>query len=217
MLALIKKDFQIFNPFVYLFLSLLIFGMAYVSLPAIFMMVIGTFAVGFSTFTYDEKNKTNIAVVSMPIPKQTMVISRYLYSVGILVTILFIEWIGTNISYSSTFEPYSFVDFLMLFAVGLVLFAFCYPILYFFNNSYVAMLLIFLFIIIGTFFTIDATTNIMGMTDEIVFNRHDKGLALLAENYIPFQPYLLVLLASIGMFLASIKISTLLFQRKDLS
>src|SRR5699024_5854774 len=83
--ALIKKDFQIFNPFVYLFLSFLIFGMAYVSLPAIFMMVIGAFAVGFSTFTYDEKNKTNIAIVSMPIKKQTIVISRYLYSVGILV------------------------------------------------------------------------------------------------------------------------------------
>src|SRR5690625_1520476 len=155
MLVLIKKDFQIFNPFVYLFLSLLIFGMAYVSLPAIFMMVIGSFAVGFSTFTYDEKNKTYIAVVSMPITKQTMVISRYLYSVGILVTILFIEWVGTNISYSLTFEPYSFVDFLMLFAVGLVLFAICYPFLYFFNNSYVSLLIIFLFLIICTFFTFD--------------------------------------------------------------
>src|SRR5699024_12745898 len=132
MLVLDKKDFLIFNPFVYLFLSFLIFGMAYVALPAIFMMIIGAFAVGLSTFTYDEKNKTNIAVVSMPIKKQTMVISRYLYSVGILVIILFIEWIGTNISYSSTFEPYTFIDFLMLFAVGFVLFAVCYPILYFF-------------------------------------------------------------------------------------
>src|SRR5699024_4132173 len=128
MLALIKKDFQIFNPFVYLYLSLLIFGMAYVSLLAIFIMVIGAFAVGFYSISYDYKNKTNIAVVSMTIKKQTMVISRYLYSVGILVIILFIEWIGTNISYSSTFEPYTFIDFLMLFAVGLVLFAICYPI-----------------------------------------------------------------------------------------
>src|SRR5699024_10202360 len=151
MLALIKKGFQIFNPFVYLFLSLLIFGMAYVSLPVIFVMVIGAFDAGFSTFTYDEFSKTNIAVVSMPIKKQRMDISRYLYSVGILVIILFIEWVGTNISYSSTFEPYTFIDFLMLFAVGLVLFAICYPILYFFNNSYVAMLIIFLFLIIGTF------------------------------------------------------------------
>src|SRR5699024_11552816 len=107
MLALIKIDFLIFNPFVYLFLSLLIFGMAYVSLPAIFMMVIGAFAVGFSTFPYDEKNKTNIAVVSMPIKKQTMVINRYLYRVSILVTIPFIAWVGTNISFSSTFEPYT--------------------------------------------------------------------------------------------------------------
>src|SRR5699024_7331395 len=120
---------------------------------------------------------------------------RYLYSVEIIFNILVIEWIGTNISYSSTFEPYTFIDFLMLFAVCLVLFAICYPILYFFNNSYVAMLIIFLFLIIGTFFTIDGTINIMGMTDEIVFNRHDKGLALLAKSYIPFQPYLLVLLA----------------------
>src|SRR5699024_6131636 len=118
MLTLIKKDFQIFNPFVYLFLSLLIFGMAYVSLLAIFMMIIGAFSVGFSTFRYDEKNKTNIAVVSMTIKKQTMVISRYLYSVGILVIILFLEWIGTNISYSSACGSYTFIDLLMLFAVG---------------------------------------------------------------------------------------------------
>src|SRR5699024_9768804 len=201
MFGLIIKYVQIFNPFVYLFLSLLIFGMAYFSLPAIFMMVIGAFAVGFSTFTYDEKNKTNIDVVSMPIKKQKMVISRYLYSVGIQVISLFIEWFGRNISYSSTFESYSFIDFLILFAVGLVLFAICYRILYFFNNSYVAMLIIFLFLIIGTFFTIDGTINIMGMTDEIVFNRHDKGLALLAKSYIPFQPYLLVLLASIVLFI----------------
>src|SRR5699024_9165397 len=138
-------------------------------------------------------------------------------SVGILVIILFIEWIGTNISYSSTFEPYTFIDFLMLFAVGLVLFAICYPILYFFYNSCVAMLIIFLFLIIGTFFTFDGTFYILGMPDEIVFNRHDKGLALLAKSYIPFQPYLLVLLASIVLFIASIKISTLLLQRKDLS
>src|SRR5699024_5094380 len=203
--------------FVYLFLSLLIFGMAYVSLPAIFMMIIGAFAVGFSTFTYDEKNKTNIAVVSMPIKKQTMVISRYLYSVVVLVIILFIEWAGTNITYSSTFEPYTYIDFLMLFAVSLVIFGVCYTILYFFYNSYVAMLLIMLVLFIGTFFTIDGTINIMEMTDEIVFNRHDKGLALLAKSYIPFQPYLLVLLASIVLFIASIKISTLLLQRKDLS
>src|SRR5699024_12438608 len=108
------------------------------------------------------------------IKKQTMVISRYLYSVGILVIILFIEWVGTNISYSSTFEPYTFIDFLMLFAVCLVLFAICYPILYFFNNSYVALLFIFLFFIIGTFFTIFVLINIIWITDEIVFNRHDK-------------------------------------------
>src|SRR5699024_11847667 len=106
---------------------------------------------GFSTFTYDEKNKTNIAIVSMPIKKQTMVISRYLYSVGILVIILFIEWAGTNISYSSTFEPYTFIDFLMLFAFGLVLFAFCFSILFFFINSYVSMLIIFFFFIICYF------------------------------------------------------------------
>src|SRR5699024_11562609 len=108
--------------------------------------------------------------------------------------------------------PYTFIDFLMLFAVGLVLFAVCYPILYFFNNSYVAMLIIFLFLIIGTFFTIDGTINIMVMTDEIVFNRHDKGLALLAKIYIPFQPYLLVLLTSIVFYIASIKILNLLIQ-----
>src|SRR5699024_1541909 len=174
-------------------------------------------AVGFSTFTYDEKNKTNIAIVSMPIKKQTIVISRYLYSVGILVIILFIEWAGTNISYSSTFEPNTCIDFLMLIAVGPLLVAVCYAILYLFYNSYVAMLIIFLFLIIGTFFTIDGTINIMGMADEIVFNSHDKGLALLAKSYIPFQPYLLVLLASIGLFIASIKISTLLLQRKDLA
>src|SRR5699024_9221938 len=85
--------------------------------------------------------------VSMPIKKQTMVISRYLYSVGILVIVLFIEWIGTNISYSSTFEPYTFIDFLMLFAVALVLFAICYPILYFVNNSYVVVLILFILLI----------------------------------------------------------------------
>src|SRR5690625_477800 len=118
-------------------------------------MVNVAFDVVLSIFTYYEKNKTNIAIVSMPIKKQTMVISRYLYSVGILVTILFIEWVGTNISYSSTFEPYTFIDFLMLFAVGLVLFAICYPFLYFFNNSYVSLLIIFLFLIICTFFTFD--------------------------------------------------------------
>src|SRR5699024_11516165 len=108
-------------------------------------------------------------------------------------------------------------DFLMLFAVGLVLFAVCYPILYFFNNSYVAMLIIFLFLIIGTFFSIDGTINIMEMTDEIIFNIHDIGLALLAKSYIPFHPYLLVLLVSLVLFIASIKISTLLLQRKGLS
>src|SRR5699024_12247324 len=117
-------------------------------LPAIFMMIIGAFAVGFSTFTYDEKNKTNIAVVSMPIKKQTMVISRYLYSVGILVIILFIEWIGTNISYSSTFEPYTFIDFLMIFAVGLVLFAIFYQFLYFLIICYVTLILLIFYIIL---------------------------------------------------------------------
>src|SRR5699024_12191604 len=110
------------------------------------------------------------------------------------------------ISYSITFYPFTFIYFRMIFADGLVLFAICYSIIYFFNNSYVAILIIFLFLIIGTFFTIDGTINIMVMTDEIVFNRHDKGLALLAKCYIPFQPYLLVLLASIVLFIASIKI-----------
>src|SRR5699024_12370411 len=111
------------------------------------------FAVGFSTFTYDEKNKTNIAVVSMPIKKQTMVISRYLYSVGILVIILFIEWIGTNIFYSSTFETYTFIDFLMIFDVILVLFSICFTIIYIFNNTYFGMLIIFLFIKVWYVFT----------------------------------------------------------------
>lgn len=217
MLALVKKDFLIYHPLVYMTMGLFILAIMLVQLPAIFAMVIGVFATALSSFTYDEKNKVNLSVAGMPVSKQTMVISRYLYSLSILLATLFLEWIGTIVTSNPNFEPYIFKDFLIFFAVGLVLFAVCYPILYFFNKSYMALAFIFVLIVAGSFFTIDASVHIMGMTGEIVFNRLDKGFALLAETYIPFQPYLVVLIAAIGLFIGSIKVSSLLLQRKDLS
>src|SRR5699024_4750725 len=118
---------------------------------------------------------------------------------------------------TNIFAPthYNLQDFIMLFCLGLVMIGIFYPILYFFKNSYLAMGVIFVLIVAGTFFTIESLANILGMTKDIRINGIDRGFALLAETYFPFQPYVIAVILSAALFLGSLKLSGWIMEIKN--
>ena len=218
MTALIKKDLLLTLPIITV-MSLFLVIMTLIDVPAVFIMLVGMMAGILSPFTYDEKNKTNLFLFSLPVSKRQIVVSRFVYSLLVLTAVLFIQGISWLIADSlAVFSPapYEFHDFIVFFAIGLLIISAFYPILYFFNNSYQAMLVILILISAGTFFTMDPIIHILNMNDTIVFNGIDKGFALLIEKYIPFQPYFLLFLLSAGICICSMRCSEWMLKRKDI-
>lgn len=218
MYTLIKKDFLLFGPIAYSFIALLILLMSVVTLPAMFVMTIAVFSLVLSTFTYEDKNKVNLFLISMPVDKRNLVISRYLYGLSITGLILFFQWFiqWCFTQFFATFpHTYHWFDFVMFFCLAMVIVSICFPILYFFRNHFLAIGLIILLLFIGTFFTLDPLVIALGMTDEILFNHIDTGYAILAKQIFPKQPYFFTVMLSTLLIILSYIVSSYIVRKKD--
>ncbi|MEI3613862.1 ABC-2 transporter permease [Pseudogracilibacillus sp. SO30301A] len=217
MLTLIKKDFLTNSWFAYVGIVLFI-GLTYVvTLPPTFMFIITFFGFFGSIFLYDDKNNVNLFLKSLPVKMKSIVLARYLYSVLLIILILLMQ---TGVMalfsslYSKTHYMYSFRDIIVLFCIGCIIIALCIPVFFKFQSAQTAMGIMLTLFGIGSFFTVDALVKVLGMTESFYFNDLDPGFVMLAEKYLPFFPYVTLLIGTAILLTFSIHISTAFFKEK---
>lgn len=218
MIALIKKDLLLYGPVTYLIILLFIYFMGIIMMPAMFVLMVGASALAFSPFFYDEKNKMNYTMISMPIKKSSIVAGRYVFSLLIICITLLVQWAAER-SITVAFDTYEAVygwnDYLLFLCLAVMLIAISYPLLYLIKNLYAAAGIILLLFMVGTYYIMDLLVDALGFSNEIIFNDIDKGFAIIAENWFPVMPYLAVLSISGGLFCGSIVLSSYVMKKKD--
>ena len=68
---------------------------------------------------------------------------------------------------------------------------------------------------VGSVFTVGALAHVLEMTESVMFNELDAGFVMLTEKYIPFYPYVTLLLGTVILLIISIKISTTFYTNKE--
>lgn len=216
MLALVKKDFLTNSWFSYIGIFLFI-GLTYVvNLPPTFVFIICFFGVFSSVFLYDDKNNVNLFLKSLPVKVKSIILARYLYSVLLIILILLMQ---TGVMalfsslYSETHYMYSLRDIIVLFCIGCIIIALSIPVFFKARSAQTAMGIILVLFGIGSFFTFSALLHVLDMTE---FYLHDlnPGFVMLTEKYLPFFPYVTLLIGTAILLTFSIHISTTFFKKK---
>lgn len=218
MLAFVKKDFltNSWSSYVGIFIFI---GLTYVvTLPPTFVFIISFFGFFSSVFLYDDKNNVNRFLKSLPVEKNSIVLSRYLYSILLIIFILLMQ---TSVMalfsplYAKTHYMYSFRDIIVLFCIGCTIIAVCIPIFLKLPSAQTAIGIMLVLFGIGSVFTVDALAHVLEMTESVMFNDLDAGFVMLTEKYIPFFPYVTLLLGTAILLIISIKISNTFYTNKE--
>lgn len=162
MKGLIIKDFFVLKKQAKVLLALLVFYLVYaVAIKDISMLAMITLLcvmLPITTMAYDEKNKWDKFVLSMPIPRNTLVLSKYLFGIMLdLAGIIIVALISMLMIYFSNETKITevLVMSVVFGAVGLAFLAIMLPILFKFGvekGRILMMLVIFAPIILGMVF-----------------------------------------------------------------
>ena len=217
MLALVKKDFLTNSWFTYVGIFLFI-GLTYVvTLPPTFVFIICFFGFFSSVFLYDDKNNVNLFLKSLPVKVKSIVLARYLYSVLLIILILLMQ---TGVMalfsslYSETHYMYSLRDIIVLFCIGCIIIALCIPVFSKVRSAQTAMGIMLILFGVGSVIIVGALVNVLEMTESFYFNDLDPGFVMLTEKYLPFFPYVTLLIGTAILLTFSIHISTTFFKKK---
>lgn len=217
MLALVKKDFLTNSWFTYVGIFLFI-GLTYVvTLPPTFVFIICFFGFFSSVFLYDDKNNVNLFLKSLPVKVKSIVLARYLYSVLLIILILLMQ---TGVMalfsslYSETHYMYSLRDIIVLFCIGCIIIALCIPVFSKVRSAQTAMGIMLILFGVGSVIIVGALVNVLEMTESFYFNDLDPGFVMLTEKYLPFFPYVTLLIGTAILLTFSIHISTAFFKKK---
>lgn len=219
MFSLMKKDYYVLNWLTYFSLVIGLIALYIVNIPPIFLFATFFLSLLITLFYYEDKNKTNRYIGSMPISKKKMVQSRYIFLAGIALVFLLFQWIVTlyipQIITISDNYIYGWRDIIVLYAIALVMIAVSGMIFYLFRSFLLATCIFLLLYFISTILLLDPLVKVLGMTEYISFTDMDRGFVLLVEKYIPFQPFLVLIAAALLTFYISMKIAVWIFSRKN--
>jgi ABC-2 type transport system permease protein len=205
MKGLIIKDFFVLKKQAKVLLALLVFYLVYAvatkDISMLAMITLLCVMLPITTMAYDEKNKWDKYVLSMPIPRNTLVLSKYLFGIMLdLAGIIIVALISMLMIYFSNETKITevLVMSVVFGAVGLVFLAIMLPILFKFGvekGRILMMLVIFAPIILG-----------------MVFPK--LGIAPPSEHTLKLLAYSAPILI-IFVLLLSIKISIAIYNKKE--
>lgn len=218
MFSLIKKNFLLHNVAAYITIALFLTFFYIATIPPylLFLMIMLAFVV--TTFYYDEKNNVNRFTVSLPVSKGTIVQSKYLFTLFISIVLIIYQ------SILMLFVPYIFEgshyiydwrDMIILISLTMLLSSVVIPIYYSIDSFILTSFLGLSVFIVVSYFLTDELVNVLNMNEVIRLNDLDPGFSLLVEKYIPFQPYMILFIASAIFWYISMKGSKKILQSKD--
>ncbi|WP_042146977.1 ABC-2 transporter permease [Paucisalibacillus sp. EB02] len=170
-------------------------------------------------FYSDHQSRINQYLVSLPISRSSIVISRYIS--------MLIVWIGTIIyqliigNLMAWFVPYNVFTFgwkeiVTLLCLGLIMLAFFIPIFFLFRSFLLPIIIIVVCYFTVFFYSLDALVNLSGMETEIIFNFLDQWVVPLIESVLTFYPFLILTILGFCLFFISMKVSEKLLSGKNM-
>lgn len=224
MVNLVKQNFLILSPYAYIGIILGMMVAFLLAIPASFIFVVCFFAIVFSLYLYDDKNNVHQYIISLPVKKQDMILGRYIYSLIIALFLMLILWgwmgiLSLTSLLTESHYVYNWRDIIVMFSFLGLMIAIGSPILYRLS-FYLSSIIIFFLIGLGSFIYISEIMKVLGRDDAdadvILFNDMDSGLSLLAEKYIPFQPYIILIAGTFVLLYISMLLSTFIVKRSNM-
>ncbi|MFS0674076.1 ABC-2 transporter permease [Ornithinibacillus sp. 179-J 7C1 HS] len=170
-------------------------------------------------FYSDHRSSVNRFMISLPIERSALVISRYLIMIMIWLGIILYQFLWGH--FFDYFVPYpvfvfGWKELLAILSLGLLILAVCVPLYYLFNSFIIPTIIIFSCYFIGFIFSIDALVNISGMSTEIIFNDLDQWTVPLIESIIPVYPFIILPSLGICLYYCSMKVSETIIRTKKI-
>lgn len=189
-----------------------------VMLPQFFTFVVCVLAITVGLFFTDQRSKSKLYMSSLPVRRASIVRGRYVSI--LMVSICFILYQSfwgriLSLTLENNYYIYSWKDMLVLLCMVALIEVVAIPIYYGLSSFLMATGALTLFYFFAIIFSLPPLTNVLGMEHEIIFNDLDPGYVLLVEKYIPFQPYITLILSTAILFYLSLKLSELLFVKKE--
>lgn len=217
MYPLVKQHFLSNSYSTYITIIVIIGGLYLIQIPPVTLFIITLLAMMVGVFYYDDKNKMNRFIVSLPVKKSQMIQSRYVYFLILAFMMLVFQSIVMVLSSNLvSYYQYGWRDFIVVFCIGGLIISVGIPIYYFVRKFLVATGIILFIYFIVSFFMFNELSQVLNTGNFIIFNELDKGYILLAEKYIPYQPFILLPLFVGILMYGSMKVSERIFLNKDM-
>ncbi|QZY55080.1 ABC-2 transporter permease [Crassaminicella profunda] len=180
----------------------------------IMMGVALTYIFALTAVTYDEKNKSEIFLLSLPIKKQHIIISKYLsIFVFCFISIVISGTIGAILNITGIFTSLrliNFIDIIAIFISMYLLMAIYYPLYFKFGTTYLKLVNIAFFMLV--FF---APSTIL----KFLLENKDMPLIMDLINFInhttPWQISLLIIFIVMLILILSFLVSLKIYKNKD--
>lgn len=219
MFSFIKYHFQTIDLTSYIVIPIMLLVFYSGHIPPTFLFVITVVSLPIIIYFITQKNKIDHFLISLPVEKKTIIISRYLFTVIMAAIVLLFQMImmfAITILFGGTQYVYSAGDIAVLLCLAMIVPAIAIPIYHLFRSFIFATTIIGILFFLSIVFTFMPLINVLGMDDIIIFNDFDPGLRMLVENIIPYQPFPILIIISIVIFYLSIIISQRLYALRDI-
>jgi len=219
MYRLIKHHFQTIDLTSLILIPVMLFVFYFAHIPPMFLFIVTVVSFPIIIYFYNHKYKIDRFLVSLPVHKNAIINSRYLFTVIIAVIILLFQMIMMFVIttlFNGTQYVYSFKDIVVLLCLAAIIPAIAIPIYHIFHSFTMATTIVSILFFLSVIFTIPLLVEVLGMEDIIIFNDLDPGLSMLVAEIIPYQPFLILMIISIIIFYISMTISQKLYINRDI-
>src|SRR5690625_1673548 len=220
MVTLIKHHFQTIDLTSLILIPLMLLFFYFAHMPPMFLFIVTVVSFPIIIYFFNHKYKIDRFLVSLPVHKNTIITSRYLFTVIIAVIILLYQVIMMFVIttlFNGTQYVYSFNDIVVLLCLAAIIPAIAIPIYHIFHSFTMATTVVSILFFLSVIFTVPLLVEVLGMGDMIIFNDLDPGLSMLVEEIIPYQPFLILMMISIIIFYISMTISRKLYIKRDIN
>src|SRR5690625_1447000 len=219
MYTLIKHHFQTIDLTSLILIPVMLLFFYFAHMPPMFLFIVTVVSFPIIIYFFNHKYKIDRFLVSLPVHKNAIINSRYLFTVIIAVIILLFQIIMMFVIttlFNGTQYVYSFNDIVVLLCLAATIPAIAIPIYHIFRSFIMATTVVSILFFLSVIFTMPLLVEVLGMEDIIIFNDLDPSLSMLIEEIIPYQPFPILMIISVILFYISMIISQKLYTMRDI-
>lgn len=216
--SLIKHHLFMIDGLSYFLIGGLIVGGHIVLFPPTFLFIVTVTSLMIAFHYYLDKNKSNQFLISLPISFKAIIHSKYIFifiMVAFIILLQGITMLIINVFVGTSQYTYDWRDIIVLLCTATIILSIIIPIYHFFKSMILSTTIVAMIFLIGFFTVMNRIIDVMVQGETIIFNNLDPGLVLITEKYIPYEPYTILISATLLLLFISMKVSVYLFKVRD--